>query len=62
METQINQAKIITFANLNRAVQNTYKIFALKSTAQKAVNAEVSPSQPENQDIGDIWFIETERK
>ena len=58
METQV---KIITFNNLRRAVKNIHEVFALKDDAQKAVNAEVSPIQPENQDIGDIWFIETER-
>jgi hypothetical protein len=54
--------KIITFKNLDKTVKNMYRTFAPISIEEKIVNTEISPTQPENQDIGDIWFIEnTER-
>lgn len=52
---------IITLNNLDRAIKKMERIFAPISIEDEAINAVISKEQPENQSVGDLWFVETER-
>ncbi|KAI4445177.1 hypothetical protein C823_007684 [Eubacterium plexicaudatum ASF492] len=58
METEI---KIITIEKLGRTIENMKKTFAPIEIAKEIIDTKVSPVQPSNQNIGDIWFVESER-
>lgn len=58
METEI---KIITIEKLGRTIENMKKTFAPIEITKEIINTKVSPAQPSNQNIGDIWFVESER-
>lgn len=55
------EVKILTFDKLNRVVENMQSTFASKSLEDDVIKTEVSKTQPIDQTIGDIWFIEQER-
>ena len=52
---------IITYKNLNRAIENMQKTFASKTIEKDVIKTEVSIEQPESQTIGDLWFVEEKR-
>lgn len=53
--------KIITFKNLNRAINNIQNTFASKEVETKIIDTKVSTEKPTNQTVGDLWFVESER-
>lgn len=58
MKTEV---KILTFGKLSKVIENMQETFAPKSIENDVINTEVSTNQPENQTVGDLWFIEQER-
>lgn len=42
--------------------KNKNDILNIKSSIDDIVNTDISIERPENQDIGDIWIVETERE
>lgn len=58
METEI---KITTFEKLGRTIENIKRTFAPIEVSKEIINTKVSIEQPTDQNIGDLWFIESER-
>ncbi len=58
MEAEI---KIITFEKLGRTIENMKRTFAPIEVSKEIINTKVSIEQPTDQNIGDLWFIESER-
>ena len=42
--------------------KNTTDLLNIKSSMDDIVNMNISAEKPENQQIGDIWIVETERE
>lgn len=58
MEAEI---KIITFEKLGRTIEHMKRTFAPIEVTKEIIDTKVSIEQPTDQNIGDIWFVESER-
>lgn len=54
--------KFLSLPKLSKFLDECRKIFAKKEVENRVTNVAVSTNKPTNQEIGDVWFIETERE
>ncbi|KAI4438998.1 hypothetical protein [Schaedlerella arabinosiphila] len=51
-----------TLTKLQKIIDECKKNFASKDIEEKVTNVKISNEIPNDQNIGDIWFIESDRK
>ena len=51
-----------TLTKLQKIIDECKKNFASKDIEEKVINVKISNEIPNDQNIGDIWFIESDRK
>ncbi len=54
--------KFLSLPKLAVFLDRCNELFARKTIENRITNSEISTARPESQEIGDIWFVETERE
>lgn len=54
--------KFLSLPKLFKFLDKCYETFAKKEIENRITNTEISAVRPLDQNIGDIWFVETQRE